>query len=126
VVLIFAFTDISAQTILRGCLDGTTTGGIVYTDAFLGYYQRAGNQYRTVPPNCPRVQLGMRDGNCYFDLLGTAYPQYRYTLITTSSSPVACNLDHYVFGILFALGLFGMRRITMFPKFIRVSVAPNG
>lgn len=61
-MLLFCFNT-KAQT--YGCLVGSTTTGTVYTDVnFLGYYLAGGNQYKTVAPNCPRVQLGFRSGDC--------------------------------------------------------------
>ncbi|WP_157255734.1 hypothetical protein [Pedobacter sp. Leaf41] len=103
ILLILISSNLFAQT--YGCLVGSTTSGTVYINHLGALYDINGNNYKTTAPACPRVALSARSGNCYFDLFGTAYPRYVYTLVTTTSSPIACDIDHYA---IFALGLIGI------------------
>lgn len=112
IISVFALISLNAKAQTYGCLTGTPTTGTLYTNTdVLGYYQSGGNQYKTVAPNCPRVQLGVRSGDCYFNILGTRYDRYTYTLITTTTSPIACDLDHYGYGALVVAGFFAVRRM---------------
>lgn len=104
---------LKAQPILRGCLIGTPSAGTLYVDQdILQYYQMGGMQYQTSPPACPRALIGIRDGDCYFAFLGTRHDRYRYTIITTSSSPTACDIDHYALFALVLIGGYGIKRMV--------------
>lgn len=108
--LAFAVTA-SAQTGV-GCLIGTTTNGTLYLQQdFFGIYQTTGSQYPVSPPNCPRVQLGSVAGSCQTAYFGTVRVAYNYTVITTSSSPVACSMDDHIMVLVGGImGFFLLRR----------------
>ncbi len=92
----------------QGCLIGTTTSGTLYLEKdFFGIYQTGGLQYQVSPPNCPRVQLGTIAGACQTAAFGTVHVLYNYTIITATSSPVACSVDDHIMVLFGAfMGLF--------------------
>lgn len=107
-VLFFLAYAALAQTGV-GCLVGTTTNGTLYLQQdFFGIYETTGPQYPVSAPNCPRVQLGATAGVCQTAYFGIPRVAYNYTVITTSSSPVACPMDDHimtVFGAFMGLSL---------------------
>lgn len=111
IILLFSLKS-AAQT--YGCLVGSTTTGTLYRDTDITgiYYITFGRTYQTSPPACPRAQLGPASGGCRFTLLGSnTHTRYEYTTITTSSSPIACDLDHYAYGAVLIAGVFVFRRM---------------
>lgn len=107
-LLLQSFEHLKAQ---QGCLNGTPTGVILYIDNILGFYETGGRQYLTSAPACPRVILGTKVGTCQFSLFGTVHDLYTYTIITTTSSPIACPLTEY---ILLIFGSYGAYRLMKY------------
>jgi len=109
-IILFSLLILSIQYLKaqQGCLIGTPTGGTLYIDNFLGFYETGGRQYLTSAPACPRVLLGTKAGTCVFSILGQSHDLYNYTLITTTSSPIACPIDEC---LLLLFGLYGAYRL---------------
>ena len=111
-VISIGIKTLNAQT--YGCLVGTPSSGTLYIDTDITgiYYINFGRTYSTSPPACPRARLIAASGGCRFTLLGSnTNTRYEYTVVTTTSSPVACDIDHYAYGAVIIAGFLGIRRL---------------
>jgi len=110
ILFVFIFLPFLAYSQPRGCLDGSTTTGTLYTNRNPNnttYYTRASGGYLTSAPACPRVRLIERVGTCRFGIIFT-YDEWTYEIL---NPPVQCDIDHYALGAIVIVGIIGVRKM---------------